>query len=323
MIKRFAGAAAALVASVLSSAPTMAWDSFGHMEVAAVAWDQMTPKARDRAITLIKLNPNFDQWVVHGVPAETASKFAFIHAATWPDLIRTEPGYHNDGPRGGDLPPNTPEASQNIGYADKARHKYWHFIDNPFTTDGSPLAPPSAPNAQTQIAAFREMLPSTSSANEDKRSYGLVWLLHLVGDVHQPLHATSRFSKALAGPDNGGNEVRIDCSPGVSCLEATELHAFWDDLLGPNNAQPSTVVAAAGTLPKAEETLTSIADETVWIEESFQLAKSDVYKSPPIGATKEPSTITQEYKDNGQKIAKERIALAGARLAHLVNDAFK
>ena len=69
MIKRFAGAAAALVASVLSTAPTMAWDSFGHMEVAAVAWDQMTPKARDRAITLIKLNPNFNEWVVHGVPA--------------------------------------------------------------------------------------------------------------------------------------------------------------------------------------------------------------------------------------------------------------
>ena len=84
MIKRFAGAAAALVASVLSTAPTMAWDSFGHMEVAAVAWDQMTPKARDRAITLIKLNPNFNEWVVHGVPAETANKFAFMHAATWP-----------------------------------------------------------------------------------------------------------------------------------------------------------------------------------------------------------------------------------------------
>ena len=46
MIKRFAGAAAALVASVLSTAPTMAWDSFGHMEVAAVTWDQMTPNGR-------------------------------------------------------------------------------------------------------------------------------------------------------------------------------------------------------------------------------------------------------------------------------------
>src|SRR5262249_13074068 len=138
MIKRFAGAAAALVASVLSTAPTMAWDSFGHMEVAAVAWDQMTPKARDRAITLIKLNPNFNEWVVHGVPAETANKFAFMHAATWPDLIKSDPKYHNDGARNGDIPPHTSEASLNKGYEDTARHKYWHFIDTPFTTDGSP-----------------------------------------------------------------------------------------------------------------------------------------------------------------------------------------
>jgi hypothetical protein len=322
MIKRFAGAAAALVASVLSTAPTMAWDSFGHMEVAAVAWDQMTPKARDRAITLIKLNPNFNEWVVHGVPAETANRFAFMHAATWPDLIKSDPKYHNDGARNGDIPPHTSEASLNKGYEDTARHKYWHFIDTPFTTDGSPLTPPYTPNAQTQIAAFREMLPTTSTANEDKRSYGLVWLLHLVGDVHQPLHATSRFSKALGGTDNGGNEVKIDCSPGVSCLEATELHAFWDDLLGPNKAEPATVVSAAAELPKADESLASITDEKAWIEESFKIAKNDVYKSP-IGLTKEPSTITQAYKDNAERIAKQRIALAGARLAKLLNDAFK
>ena len=53
--------------------------------------------------------------------------------------------------------------------------------------------------------------------------------------------------------------------------------------------------------------------------ESFKIAKNDVYKSP-IGLTKEPSTITQDYKDNAERIAKQRIALAGARLAKLLND---
>jgi S1/P1 Nuclease len=173
------------------------------------------------------------------------------------------------------------------------------------------------------IASFRAALSSTSSEDDGQRSYALVWLLHLLGDVHQPLHATSRFSRALGGTDNGGNEVKIDCSPRASCLEAHELHAFWDDLLGPNNTQPATVVNAVSTLPIADEALAAIPDEKVWIEESFTLAKSDVYKSPPIGTTKDPSTITQAYKDNAERIAKERISLAGARLAKLLNDAFR
>jgi S1/P1 Nuclease len=131
-------------------------------------------------------------------------------------------------------------------------------------------------------------------------------------DVHQPLHATSRFSKELGGTE--GNEVKIDCSPGVSCLGATKLRAFWDNLLGPNNAEPQ----------RSDLQLRNFQRPTNSSHRSpiFKIAKNDVYKSP-IGLTKEPSTITQDYKDNAERIAKQRIALAGARLAKLLNDAFK
>jgi hypothetical protein len=54
-----------------------------------------------------------------------------------------------------------PEADQNIGYSDHFMHKYWHFIDKPFSTDGSALEQPSFPNAQTQIALFRKALASS------------------------------------------------------------------------------------------------------------------------------------------------------------------
>ncbi len=110
------------------------------------------------------------------------------------------------------------------------------------------------------------------------RSYDLVWLLHLVGDVHQPLHATSRFLNDK--PDNGGNEVTINCDAGGSCEGANELHAFWDDLLGPNKAHLGLVEAAADELPAADATLASIDNENKWIDESFEEAKSAVYKSP-------------------------------------------
>jgi hypothetical protein len=325
MIKYFASTAAA-VAFVLSSPPAMAWDGFGHMEVAAVAWDAMTPKAQARAIELIKLNPDFNEWIGQGAPGGNANKFAFMHAATWPDLIKSDSKYHNDGGHNGDEAPNTPAASQNIGYTDFTRHKYWHFIDTPFSTDGFQPRPPGTPNVQTQIAAFRQMLPATSTATDNIRSYDLVWLLHLVGDVHQPLHATSRFTNSLKGTDAGGNEVVIDCPAHVRCLSAKELHAFWDELLGPNETTPAKVVAASATLPSADPSKASIPDEKTWIQESFQIAKTDVYKSPPIVGepTKEnESTITQDYEDNARKIAQQRIALAGVRLANLLNEAFK
>jgi len=75
------------------------------------------------------------------------------------------------------------------------RHKYWHFVDKPFSKDGTTHFPElPIPNAQTQIDAFRAVL--ASNADDALKSYDLVWLLHLVGDVHQPLHASSRVSRA-------------------------------------------------------------------------------------------------------------------------------
>src|SRR5262245_48474805 len=66
-----------------------------------------------------------------------------------------------------------------------------------------------------RIPVFRAALPYGSGADDDVRSYDLVWLIHLVGDAHQPLHATARFSKTFPDGDAGGNPVKIDCDTGV------------------------------------------------------------------------------------------------------------
>jgi hypothetical protein len=60
-------------------------------------------------------------------------------------------------------------------------HKYWHFIDTPFTIDGTALPAIPTPNAQERIALFRTVLASTSA--DPLKSYDLTWLLHLVGDA--------------------------------------------------------------------------------------------------------------------------------------------
>jgi hypothetical protein len=55
------------------------------------------------------------------------------------------------------------------------------------------------------------------------KSYDLVWLMHLVGDLHQPLHCTARFAKTQKQGD-GGNGAKV-CA--TSCRDS--LHTFWDD----------------------------------------------------------------------------------------------
>jgi hypothetical protein len=156
------------------------------------------------------------------------------------------------------------------------------------------------------------------NAPDELKAYGLVWLLHLVGDVHQPLHAASRFTQAddPKEGDRGGNAVKI-CTP--SC--GGELHAYWDDILG-TSRNVSGAITAAGKLPTPDTTLASKSDEATWVQESFQAAEKSVYVEP-IGVGDGPFTMTAPYKTKAKRLAAQRVALAGARLANLLNDELK
>ena len=238
----------------------------------------------------------------------------FMIAATWPDEIKSASGYVSDGSHNGDRPDGSPDPSANKGYSDKLRHKYWHFIDTPFTTDGTaPLPTIPNPNAQERIALFRGALGS--GADDSLKSYDLVWLLHLVGDVHQPLHCTTRVSITDTEGDSGGNRVS---------LGSGNLHAYWDDL--PGTGKPASVfkgvIKAGKKLSAPDATLAAISDEKTWIVESFQAAQQTVYQNP-IGAGDGPFSLDANYKTAAKKLAQERIALGGVRLANLINDNLK
>lgn len=295
---------------VLFSSSSQAWFGFGHMAVAYVAYQKLTAEKKIRVARLLRKNPYYKtKWkalIPKGTPADQRDMMLFMIAATWPDEIKSDSTYQNDGPSG-------PSASQNKGYSDHNRHKYWHFIDTPFTQDGTTLPPVPTPNAATEIAIFRDTLASKKS--DTLKSYDLVWLLHLVGDVHQPLHSSTRVSAgADAQGDNGGNNVTL-ADP------SKELHAFWDGLPG-DSSNPADVVVYGKTLAPADPAMAQKADVSVWADESFDLAKTVVY-TMPIGAGDGPFTLTAEYKDKAQKIAAERVALAGERLANLINDKLK
>src|SRR5437868_3514443 len=79
---------AAVAATLVGAArPALAWNAHGHMLIAAVAWQDMTPAARARAGKLLKRNPMYSQWTA-GVAKRQRAQVAFMRAATWPDLIR-------------------------------------------------------------------------------------------------------------------------------------------------------------------------------------------------------------------------------------------
>ncbi|HET8964805.1 MAG TPA: S1/P1 nuclease [Candidatus Acidoferrum sp.] len=309
---------AVLLAIAVSIQPASAWNDRGHMSVGYVAYKRLNLATRNRVNALLKLNPKYNDWAAKveqqmpNASPDDKNLMIFMLATTWADEIKRDHAYKQDGTQGGNRPDGSPDPGRNTGYDDLLMHKYWHFIDTPFSTAGTPLPPIPTPNAQERIALFRNVLASSSP--DELKSYDLVWLLHIVGDIHQPLHASTRVSQPDPDGDAGGNLVKLDCA---KC----ELHFFWDDLLGTQN-DLKTVVKGARKLPKPPGALVAKTDEKDWIAESFQEAQQVVY-APPVGPGNGPYTLTIEYKKSAGKLAKQRVALAGARLAKLLNDELK
>jgi hypothetical protein len=312
-------AVAVVLASTLAAAPARAWDDLGHMEIAALAWTKLAPTAKQRVTALLKLNPRHSSWIVGAAPADQ-DRVAFMRAATWADSIKSDPTYRDE-------PQPSPAAAQNIGYADRLKHGQWHYINQPFSADGTPTVPPASPNVATQLHALRAALVAPGTP-DGVRSYDLVWLIHLVGDVHQPLHCIARFDRAHPTGDRGGNAVQIagNTSPPV-CDDprycpfgpTNNLHFFWDDLEGASYAtQPA--LAAAARLPRPDPKQAAVLDEAVWIREGSEIARTVVY-APPIGVGAGPFAVDAKYEATAHRVARERMALAGARLANLLNDA--
>jgi hypothetical protein len=339
---RWAIVALALPTFLITPPQALGWGNTGHEAVAYVAWQQMTPAARARAIELLKQVPTlhnanntksipgYAEWVADlpaGLSQDDQNLYLFMRAATWPDTIKHQ--WLSDS----DTPPAGMTTDVNIGFTDTKSHGYWHFIDTGFPSDTSTVPPTPFPNAATEIVALRGFIAS----NEDDvlKAYDLVWIEHLAGDVHQPLHGSNRFF-AGAG-DAGGNDVPIRLTAAMKkAFEGTlsksapdELHAFWDSLPGEGQPGPALAQAAAygKNLAPAAKTKIEVTNPAKWAAESLALAKRDAYAAP-IGASPKPTggtsyLITTTYYNQAVRDAKSRVALAGARLAKLLNENLK
>jgi hypothetical protein len=139
----------------------------------------------------------------------------------------------------------------------------------------------------------------------------------LVGDSHQPLHATSRYLKSQPKGDAGGNFVFVQGGP--------NLHSLWDNAAAPKDLPYEDVVRYARDIaaqnPSAD--LGSL-DPKDWMEESFELDKSTVYTfGLETGSKEHPLVMPPGYEEKAKTVARQRVALAGYRLAAVLNRMFQ
>jgi hypothetical protein len=321
--RTFPGVALLLISCLFPASDARAWNATGHQVIAEIAWRNLTPAVRDKVLTLLKQHPHFAKRLDSADPNSEPVDYAlrvFQRAATWPDLIRSPRGDERD-----------------------YHHPAWHYVDFPIIPEGTDrekltlpptsekLEPGKPPENILQALEWCQERLKDPEAPAAEKAIALAWLEHLVGDIHQPCHAVGLFSNDYPAGDKGGNLFMVKYHGSV-----TNLHKFWDELLG--GYMSFKLIDAIADKVIEEHPRASLEKElaatkpTDWAAESFAMARDIVYGGGKLkGVTAAASTAdkgatTPELPENYDKTARDaahlRVALAGYRLANLINAIF-
>lgn len=310
---------------VLHSPAVQAWDSVGHRLTAAVALRFMEQSTASELLRLLAAHPRYQQDFLDEMPdfvsdgsAEAQARWLLGQAAYWPDIAR------------------------GIEEPDRERFNrpWWHYTDGAWirgsaalpgnrysgvdafaTVDGE--SPESitdeeeVSNIVTAIDYNSRLLADPSQADTD-RAVALCWVLHLMGDIHQPLHTGSMYSAhVFERGDLGGNRILL--------IEGN-LHGRWDSALyeeGIEASLPELISRVSGfTAPRVQGVE---SDWTAWMAESRQILRSWVYTPEMIAAVESADRaknadiraqrLSPEYVTRMKETARQRLGLAGLRLA--------
>jgi hypothetical protein len=201
-----------------------------------------------------------------------------------------------------------------IKYKNSSFSSQIHYIDIPFSIDQTSLPQVGPINAVSAFHAARKTLEN-SRLSVRKRAIALRVILHLAGDLHQPLHASTRISRNYPEGDRGGNLTLLPDNP-----VAHSLHAFWDKgagLLMMSTTHAGAIKQQAARIearwPCHVESMDQVPAH--WAEESHTIAVQDAYRFDEATAT-----LDAFYQRHALSIAEERIASAGCRLAAVLNE---
>jgi len=319
---RFCCLAAALLHNValLALSPSAhAWGCKGHQVIALIAESRMTPHAYQSAVRLLKdapMGPNLPRY------CGPKGLDAFADASTWADDVRK-------------LRPGTSP---------------WHFIDIPLGAAKRDMASYCPPETGCVTSALNQQLAvlRDSSATPQARADALRFLIHFVGDVHQPLHAASNN-------DLGGNCVPVtffghapEESPPGSGSFHPNLHSVWDTDIVEHLSRKQPSFELARDLQRKfrsylETWQTQPANFAAWAWESHELAERVVYRRLPhplpiegprpmtacpvqksgpshAGRLQIDENLAEPYQNAAAPFVEEQLAKAGVRLAALLDS---
>lgn len=189
----------------------------------------------------------------------------------------------------------------------------WHYVDIEISAKGYDAAR-DCPEGDCVVAQIPkdERLLADRRLSGPVRAQALRFLIHFVGDIHQPLHCADHH-------DRGGNSVEVELG-----AEETNLHSVWDTaIVSGLGDDPRTVAAELnGQITPREARAWRRGGPVNWADESFAIAKRDIYGPlRAAGATAGPIQLPDDYVLRERPLVAEQLEKAGVRLAMVLNRA--
>lgn len=242
------------------------------LPVPALAWG----KTGHRIIATLAV-PHLSARAQAGVRGILGSE-TMAEASTWPDEMRSDPSLFWQKTAGP-----------------------WHYVTVP---NGKAYAQAGAPPEGDAVTALRRFATTVRDprASPADRQLALRFIIHIVGDLHQPLHVGN-------GSDRGGNDLRVTFDG-----RSSNLHSVWDSALIDDEQLSFTEMAAwlGARVTPAESRRLMVADPAVWIAESAAL-RDQIYPAP--GETR----LGYRYVFENKARMERRLTAAGFRLAAHLN----
>jgi hypothetical protein len=298
-LRRGAGLLLSLAALALP-APAIGWSQETHQTTGAIAEADLAkrdPATLAALVDLAKAHPDyalFDR-AAAGLPPAVRQRALFEWLARWPDDIRTGP----------------------------EDHPKWHYLLR--VVHGRTWLWPLRNGAADAGFAYNYAVLSDRCALPSDRAKAIGWLIHIVGDVQQPLHGGHQMTATFPETDRAGELAYVRRVPGG---EPTNLHQYWDKIIERGGAkvpagQPDWATALAQAwprerLPELKRRLYPAARFDSWLIESGELARLVAYQGTFLTASADPArapVVTARENAVALALAKRRIATGGYRIA--------
>lgn len=292
-VRAGAVAVAGIATLFCSVTPAYAWGDLGHEVVGLIANNYLQPAVRT------KLNA-----ILAGDTTHLTANTMIDSEATWADKFRDSSS------------------------ARRTATAQWHFVDIEITAPNLTTACFGRPTLRAgtlasngpandcvvdKIEEFQaELQNSATSATELREA--LQFVLHFVGDVHQPLHSSDDH-------DAGGNDKTVT-APGIA---SNNLHHYWDtefvNLLGSSDSAIAQSLIANITPAQQAQWSAGTADD--WAMESFTVAQNHAYGLLPAPTSTNHYNLPASYVSDAKSVVATQLSKAGVRLAFVLNNALK